>query len=160
MEEKRLYPSTQLIALLHPKVLKVYLYLLSWQNVKPVKIYLKRISDITKLSVRDIEIAIQSLIDNGLIQVRHNGVADVVFDKDGIMKYFDVPMKEIAAMELLPVSTNVTWNKPVKTKVDEIDDLSEEQMKQLILRLQASLNEKQQVKKLVNNSSFEDGLPY
>ena len=158
MEEKKLYPSTQLIALLHPKVLKVYSYLLGWQSIKPLKIYQKRLSKFTNLSEKDIEIAIQSLIDNKLIEVTYDGDFVVTFNREEALKYFAIPIDEVASMELLPVSTNITWNK--KEKTDSIEDMSEEQIKALLLRLQASLNEKQQVKKLIKNSTDKDDLPF
>ena len=141
MEQKRIYPSTQLVALLHPKVLKVYQYLLGWQNSKP-KVYQKQLSKVLKLSEKDIEISIQTLIDNKLIQVN-----DFEVSFNDISKYSEIPIQTVTDMELLPVSTEITWNKQTKTPIESIDDLTEDQMKLLILRLQASLNEKEQVKK-------------
>lgn len=154
MEQKRIYPSTQLIALLHPKVLKVYQYLLGWQNSKP-KVYQKQLSKVLKLSEKDIEISIQTLIDNKLIQVN-----DFEVSFNDISKYSEIPIQKVSDMEQLPVSTEITWNKETKSSMESIDDLTEDQMKLLILRLQASLNEKEQVKKLIKNHQEPTDLPF
>ena len=154
MEQKRIYPSTQLVALLHPKVLKVYQYLLGWQNSKP-KVYQKQLSKILKLSEKDIEISIQTLIDNKLIQVN-----DFEVSFNDISKYSEIPIQKVSDMEQLPVSTEITWNKETKSSMESIDDLTEDQMKLLILRLQASLNEKEQVKKLIKNHQEPTDLPF
>lgn len=159
MEEKKIYPSTQLIALLHPKVLKVYMYLLGWQSTKSLKIYQKNLAKYTKLSEKDIEISIQTLIDNKLIQVTYNGDFEVTFNREEPSKYFSIPIEEISSMELLPVSTSVTWNKQTFS-ANSIEDLTEDQIKALLLRLQVSLNEKQQLKKLVVNQEKTDDLPF
>lgn len=154
MEQKRIYPSTQLVALLHPKVLKVYQYLLGWQNSKP-KVYQKQLSKVLKLSEKDIEISIQTLIDNKLIQVN-----DFEVSFNDISKYSEIPIQKVSDMEQLPVSTEITWNKETKYSMESIDDLTEDQMKLLILRLQASLNEKEQVKKLIKNHQEPTDLPF
>ena len=154
MEQKRIYPSTQLVALLHPKVLKVYQYLLGWQNSKP-RVYTKQLSKVLKLSEKEIEISIQTLIDDKLIQVN-----DFEVSFNDISKYSEIPIQTVTDMELLPVSTEITWNKQTKTPMESIDDLTEDQMKLLILRLQASLNEKEQVKKLIKNHQEPTDLPF
>lgn len=160
MNKKIIYPSTQLVALLHPKVLKVYLYLLGWQNSKSLKLYTNQLAKATKLTEKDVEISIQSLIDNKLIQVKFNGEYEVTFNGEEAQKYYYYPIKDIVEMELLPVSTDITWNKEIKTKPDSIEEMTEDQMKALILRLQASLKEKEQVKKMIKTSNVKDDLPF
>lgn len=156
METKRIYPSTQLVALLHPKVLKVLLYLLGWQTSN-IKVYQKPLVKVLKLTERDVEISIQTLIDNKLIQLNE---LEVIFNREEINKYAEIPIKNISDMELLPVSTKITWNVETKTTPNEIEDMTEEQLKTLILRLQASLNEKEQVKKLIKNQQETTDLPF
>lgn len=153
MEEKRIYPSAQLIALLHPTVLKVYLYLLSWQKLN-TKAYVKPLSKVLKLSEKKVEISIQTLIDNKLIQV--NGY-EIILNREEALKYFEIPFTKVNEMDLLPISTEVTWTK--KSDFNSIEDLSESQIKTLILRLQASLNEKEQLKKLIKTAEPTD-LPF
>lgn len=158
MEKKFIYPSTQLIALLHPKVLKVFLYLLGWQHSKSVKVYPKTVAKFTKLSEKEVEISIQTLIDNKLIQVVNNDGFEVIFNREDMYEYFGIPIEEVPEMELLPVSTEITWNKA--TNITSIEDMTEEQIKSLILKLEVSLKEKEEVKKLIKNSTEKDDLPF
>lgn len=159
-KKNTLYPSTQLLMLLHPKVLKVFMYLLAFQNTEIIMIYPRQLSKSTKLTEKDVEISVQSLIDNNLIQVKHCDGYEVTFNEAEIKKYFKIPIKEAIGMELLPVSTEVTWNKQNSSTLETIEELSEEQIKLLLLRLQASLNEKQQIKKVVVTSNEKDDLPF
>ena len=160
MKKNFIYPSTQLIALLHPKVLKVYLYLLGWQNSEKLYFYQKQLSKATKLSEEDVEKSIQTLIDNNLIQLNYNESYEVILNFEESFKYSTIPIKEVFEMDLLPVSTEITWNKQKPKTIDAIEDLSEEQIKSLLLRLQASLQEKEQIKKMVKNATVKDDLPF
>ena len=156
MKNKFIYPSTQLIALLHPKVLKVFMYFIGWQSSKACKIYIKQLSKFTKLTEKEVEISIQTLVDNKLIQIKNNDGFEVDFNREKIMEYFKIPIEAIPEMELLPISKDITWN---KTSNDfSIEDMTEEQLKSLLLRLQVSLKEKELVKKIVKTST--DDLPF
>lgn len=160
MKTKFIYPSTQLIALLHPKVLKVYLYLLGWQNSEKLYVYTKNLAKAIKYTEKEVEISIQTLIDNNLIQLEYDNGYKVNFNIEEVLKYSTTPIKEIYAMEMLPVSTEITWNKETTSKLNSIEDLSEAEIKSLLLRLQASLQEKEQIKKMVKNSTVKDDLPF
>ena len=63
-------------------------------------------------------------------------------------------------MELLPVSTKITWNVKKDSSTDALEDMSDDKLKLLILRLQATLNERKQVKELVKNSTETTDLPF
>lgn len=155
---KKFYPSTQLIMLLHPKVLKVYMYLIGWRNSKVVKIYPNQIVKALKLTEKDVAIAVQSLIDNNLIQLKDD--YEVIFNIEEANKYFNIQIKEAEKMELLPVSTEITWNKKQTSSTDSLEDMSENQIKLLLLRLQATLEERKQVKELVKSSTETKDLPF
>lgn len=155
---KKFYPSTQLIMLLHPKVLKVYMYLIGWRNSKVVKIYPNQIVKALKLTEKDVAIAVQSLIDNNLIQLKDD--YEVIFNVEEANKYFNIQIKEAEKMELLPVSTEITWNKKQTSSTDSLEDMSENQIKLLLLRLQATLEERKQVKELVKSSTETKDLPF
>lgn len=155
---KKFYPSTQLIMLLRPKVLKVYMYLIGWRNSKVVKIYPNQIVKALKLTEKDVAIAVQSLIDNNLIQLKDD--YEVVFNVEEANKYFNIQIKEAEKMELLPVSTEITWNKKQTSSTDSLEDMSENQIKLLLLRLQATLEERKQVKELVKSSTETKDLPF
>lgn len=154
MKNKFIYPSNQLVALLHPKVLKVFIYLIGWQNAEVCKIYPKQLSKIMKLKEKEVEISIQTLIDNKLIQIENKD--ELVLNREEIAKYFNFKIADVQEMEQLPVSTDVIWNKTSNNS--SIEDMTEEQLKALILRLQVSLNEKEQVKKIVKTPTVD--LPF
>lgn len=158
MKNKFIYPSTQLVALLHPKVLKVYLYLLGWQNSKKLYFYPKQITKATKLTEKEVEISIQTLIDNNFIELKYDDGYEVIFNAEEAYKYATIPIKEVFEMELLPVSKDITWNKETSSNNISIEDMTEEQLKALVLRLQVTLKEKEQVKKIVKTQ--EDDLPF
>lgn len=160
MKKQFVYPSTQLIALLHPKVLKVLLYLLGWQNTDKLFFYTKSLSAVTKLSEKDIEISIQTLIDNNLIEVEYDNGYQVTINAEEFFKYSAIPIKDVYGMESLPVSTEISWTKKSASKINSIEDMSEEEIRALLLRLQVSLQEKEQIKKIVKNSTPKDDLPF
>ena len=118
-ERKRIYPSTQLISVLHPVVLKVYLYLLGWQSQKTIKIYTNQLAKVLKLKEKDVELAIQSLIDNKLINVKHNDSYEVTFNSDEVDNYFKTPLGVVSEMELLPIPKEATWNKETPKTVEK-----------------------------------------
>ena len=163
MKKKFIYPSTQLVMLLHPKVLKVFQYLLGWQNSDILYLYTKQLSRATKLTEKEVEISIQTLVDNKLIQLDYSQPLhgyQVTFNVDEVCKYSKTPIKDVFYMELLPISTEITWNKELNAKPNSIEDLTVEEIKNLMLRLEASLKEKEEVKKLIKNSTEKDDLPF
>ena len=155
---KNFFISTQLVMLLHPKVLKVYMYLLGWRNSKVIKIYPNQLTKALKLSEEDVAKAVQSLIDNNLIQLKDD--YEVVFNIEEANKYFKIPIRDVYDMELLPVSNEITWNKKQTSSTDALEDMSDDKLKLLILRLQATLDERKLVKKLVKNSTETTDLPF
>ena len=58
-------------------------------------------------------------------------------------------------------SDKITWNCTESPKSD-VEDMSEEEIQKMIMRLQVSLNEKKQMKKLVQTCEpkYEDDLPF
>jgi hypothetical protein len=154
-ERKRIYPSTQLISVLHPVVLKVYLYLLGWQSQKTIKIYTSQLAKVLKLKEKDVELAIQSLIDNKLINVKHNDSYEVTFNSDEVDNYFKTPLGVVSEMELLPIPKEATWNKETPKTVEK--EMSKDEMLKLLLKLQMALKEKEEEKE---TDDIMNALPY
>jgi hypothetical protein len=75
-------------------------------------------------------------------------------------KYFNIPIKDVIDGKGIQRAKNVTWNAQEVKKSDSIDDMDEEQIQRMILRLQASLNEKKQVKEMIKGSVPCDDLPF
>lgn len=156
MEEKKekVYMSNQLVCMLPPLACKVFCYILNWQNsTNTIKYYEKQYSKMMHLTVQEVEVAIQTLVDHKLLSV---GLVDqtwiLTINKQVVKKYFDVPMQTVHDHEGLKLSSEVTWNKVEKTEqmsMSAIDDMDEEQLKSMLQRLQIMLNEKQETKRLV-----------
>ena len=158
---EKFFISTQLVCMLNCESLKVLMYIYGWKTQEWVKYYPKQWSKFLHMEESEIERAIQTLIDRKIITISNDGNV-FMFRPNGkeIMKYVNVKLQSLHDVEGFKLAEVVTWN---QTKIVEnkktMDDLSEQEISALILRLQASLNEKKQVRKIVQNNN-EDLLPF
>lgn len=162
---KRIYPSQQLVCSLPPTALKVFIYLCGWQSQEFIKLFVKQMVKALKLTEEEVEIAVQTLSDTKLIDISRQGDVHMCqLNGEQIQKYFKIPFDKIMESNGIQLSTNVTWNKDVEKKNDDIEGMSESDLKRLLLRIEASLNEKQQMKKCVITNDVEnkeiDDLPF
>lgn len=156
METKeKVFLSTQLICMLPPMALKVMAYLINWQSQEWTKYFPKQWVKFLKMSEDEINVSIQTLIDNKLVNVQHDGDNWMLqVNKPQVRKYMEVPLQKVHDHEGFTMATFVNWNKTkVVEKKQDIEDMSKEQIEALILRLQASLNEKKEIEKLVKFAS-------
>lgn len=161
MDKERVYISNQLACMLPPTALKTLFYLISWQSQEQIKYFDKQFSKAMHLDKAEIEQAIQLLIDKELISAsRIDNHWVFVLEKKKIQSYFSVPMQKVYDHEGFKLPSEITWNKE-EQKSGDINDMSDDEMKRMILMLQARLNEKQQVKeKVVSMSNDSDNLPF
>ena len=164
MDKERVYISNQLACMLPPTALKTLFYLISWQSQEQIKYYQKQFAKTMHLDQAEIEQAIQLLIDKELIsasRIDNNWV--FVLEKKKIQSYFNVPMNKVVEHDGFKLPSEITWNKvDTNTKSNDVDDMSDDEMKRMIIMLQARLNEKQQVKEKVlsvSNNDY-DNLPF
>ena len=163
---KRLFPSTQLIVALEPRVLKTYLWICSWMIQGGVRYYSRQFSKATKLTEEEVERCIQSLIDYKLVDVTNTDQGFVFMPNiDQAKKYFEVPMGKVLESEGIKMAETATWNKEsAVVQKSKIEDMNAEQIQALIVRLQASLQEKELMKKFVKVASTPsekfDDLPF
>lgn len=158
-QTKRIYPSSQLVCALDSRVLKVLMWILGWQSQGSVKYYPKQFAKACKMTEDEVDLCIQTLIDIKLLDVsRIDQTWMLTPNGDRFQKYFDVPISKVIESDGIPMAKEVTWNVEEEPK-QEIADMSEQEITAMILRLQAQLNEKQQVKKLVKNNE-PDNLPF
>ena len=154
---KRVFPSTQLIVALDARVLKVYLWILSWSAKGDVKYYPKQFAKACKLTEEEVDKCLQSLINAKLIIPTNYGgegwMLSVNVEQN--QKYYSIPISKVIEGNGIPMAENVTWN-VVETK----DDESDEDLKRQILMLQARLNERQQMKKVVVTNNVVSDLPF
>lgn len=157
---KRIYPATQCICALPPIALKVYMYLLGWQSQETIKLYVKQIAKACKLTEEEVELAIQTLEDVHLIDIcKIDQTFCASINAEQTQKYYKIPIAKIMESDGIKMATEVKWNIEEAPKQD-IGDMSEQQIQSMILRLQAQLNEKRQVSKMVKNNDVVDDLPW
>ena len=160
METKRIYPSTQLIVALDSKVLKLYLWILGWSSKGDVKYYPKQFAKACKIEENEVDKCLQSLIDAKLITATNYGEGWMLsVNAEQNQKYYEIPLSKVLEGNGIQMADKVTW-KDVEKSQD--DDMSEDEMKRMLLMLQARLKEKQEVKKVVvpTVSNEVDNLPF
>jgi hypothetical protein len=156
---KRIYPSSQLVCALDARVLKVLMWVLGWQSQGSIKYYPKQFAKACKMTEDEVDLCIQTLIDIKLLDVsRIDQTWMLTPNGDRFQKYFDVPISKVIESDGIPMAKEVTWN--VAEPKEEIADMTEQQITAMILRLQAQLNEKKEVRKMIRNSEPTDDLPF
>lgn len=158
---KRIYPATQLIVALDPRVLKVYLWILSWSSSQgSVKYYERQFAKACKMTEEEVELCIQTLVDTKLIDISRVDQTWMITPNDEQnQKYYNIPISKVLEGSGIQMASNVSWNCDVEPKED-IADMSEQQITAMILRLQAQLNEKKEVKKMVASPNIPNDLPF
>ena len=162
---KRLFPSTQLMVALDSMVLKTYLWICSWMAQGGVRYYSRQFSKATKLTEDEVERCIQALIDCKLVDVTNTDQGFVFTPNvDQAKKYFEVPMGKVLESDGIKMAEKATWNKTTTVQKSKIEEMDAEQIQAMIYRLQASLQEKEQLKKFVKvtpspTEKFDD-LPF
>lgn len=159
-KSKRIFPSTQLIVALDAKVLKVYLWILSWSSSQgSVKYYEKQFAKACKLTEDEVDLCIQSLVDAKLIDIsRVDQTWIITPNEEQNQKYYQIPISKVLEGKGIAMADTVTWNAS-EAPTQDISDMSEQQIQAMILRLQASLNEKKQLKELIKDNVPND-LPF
>ena len=148
--KKRIYPSTQLIVALDAKILKVYLWILSWSaSAGSVKYYSKQFAKACKMEEDEVERCIQSLEDAKLIDISKIDQTWMIEpNAEQNQKYYSIPISKVLEGKGIQIADKVTWN--VEDKVEQPKkEMSTEQMRKMIQMLQVQLQEKEQVEKMV-----------
>ena len=162
---KRFYPSTQLMVTLDSRVLKTYLWICNWMALGGARYYSRQFSKATKLTEDEVERCIQALIDYKLVDVTNTDQGFLFTPNvDQAKKYFEVPIAKVFESEGIKMAETATWNKESAVVQKKIEDMDAEQIQAMIYRLQASLQEKEQMKKFVKvtpspTEKFDD-LPF
>lgn len=165
MDKERVYLSTQLLSVLPPIVLKVASFLCNWQNSpNGIMLYEHRFAKTLKMTDEEVRISIQTLINLKLIDLTNiDNKWKIEFNQTEWQKYYKIPMDKVIEHEGYKLANEVTYDKvDTNIKSNDVDDMSDDEMKRMILMLQAKLNEKQQVKEKVLSMSNNDydNLPF
>ena len=155
--------SSQLIALLPSVAVKLLSFMLMFQsNPKGVMLYEHRFARMLKITDEEVKLAIQTLINLKLIDLTNiDGKFRVEFNKEQFDKYFKVPIEKVLEHNGFQMATEVTYDKEVESpsKSKDFNDMSDGELRTLLLRIQASLNERDQLKdKVVSLKNDNDVL--
>ena len=155
---KRLYPSSQLLVALEARVLKTYLWILNWGG--SVRYFSRHFSKAIGISENKVERCIQALVDKKLVTVTNTEQGFLLTpNAEEHQKYFEIPLGQMLGCEKIKMADEATWNKESavikKPKIEdiEIDDMDDDQLEAVMIRLQASINERKQMKKFVKVTS-------
>ena len=145
-ERKRIYPSQQLVCALDAKTLKVLLWICGWGS--SVKYYAKQFAKACKMEEEEVELQIQTLVNANLVDVsKVDNVWIISPNAKTFQKYYEIPLSKVLEGNGIPVAKEISWN--CEAPKEDVSEMTEQQIRTMILRLQASLNEKQQMKKVV-----------
>ena len=160
-KSKRIYPSTQLIVALDARVLKVYLWILSWSSSQgSVKYYEKQFAKACKMTEDEVELCIQSLVDAKLIDIsKIDQTWMITPNEEQNQKYYQIPISKVLEGNGIKMAESVTWNAS-EAPTHDVADMTEQQIQAMILRLQAQLNEKKEVRKMVASNVDVNDLPF
>lgn len=163
---KRVTMPTQLVCALSPIPCKVMQYMCGWSSRPSIKLYIHQMARAMNLADEEVELAIQTLSNVNLIEIGKEGDTYVAkINAAQVQKYFEVPFQRIVESDGIQNATEITWNKTLEkpTSSIDVDDMSDADMKRMLLMLQARLNERAEVKKVTvtpENNKVDDGLPW
>ena len=159
--EKKAFVSTQLLAVLPPMALKTLMYICNWQNSpNGIMLYEHRFAKTLKMTEQEVRLCIQTLINLKLIDLtRIDGKWRIEINVDEFGKYLKIPMERVIEHEGYKMADKVEYEAVEENKPSSIEDMSDDELKRLLMRIEASLSERQQVKELVKTNVPSD-LPF
>lgn len=162
---ENVFMTQQLNCMLPALAVKVLNYLINWKKYDVIKYYPNQMTKFMHISEDELDRALQTLIDNRLIDTTSiDGIQGFILNKKKIMSYINVPMQKVHDTEGFKLADMATWNKALmdeKVALEEsgiLDNLPPHQIKRIINMLQVQLNEKEQVRKIVQNN--DNDLPF
>jgi len=159
--EKKAFVSTQLLAVLPPMALKTLMYICNWQNSpNGIMLYEHRFAKTLKMTEQEVRLCIQTLINLKLIDLtRIDGKWRIEINVDEFGKYLKIPMERVIEHDGYKMADKVEYEAVEENKPSSIEDMSDDDLKKLLMRIEASLSERQQVKELVKTNVQSD-LPF
>lgn len=162
-KSKKAYMNTQLCMVLPPTACKVMMYFILWQSGS-LKLYVNQLTKALKLNEEELQIAVQTLINNNLISIGDDKSVSV--NAEQVEKYMKVPFSRVMESDGIKLAKEVTYNKSNHKQAsnNDIEDMSESELRRLLLRIESSLIEKQQLSKCVVTAEPKnndiDSLPF
>ena len=112
------------------------------------------------MTEQEVRLCIQTLINLKLIDLtRIDGKWRIEINVDEFGKYLTIPMERVIEHDGYKMADKVEYEAVEENKPSSIEDMSDDDLKKLLLRIEASLSERQQVKELVK-TNVPNGLPF
>lgn len=161
--EKKIYLPMQLKALMPADMYKVLDVLVAFQKEGIVS-YSKRNAEFIHIDQSIADQAIQTAVDLKLLKPieKDGGIYKFRINEEVIKRAQEVNLKDIPGKNLIKLSTDITFKNEKKEEKTGIDIMSYEEMKKMLLMIQAKMKEHEEVKELVanNQEKEDDGLPF
>lgn len=167
MEEKKLFLPMQVKCLMPETMYKVIDLLFAFQKNGIVN-YSKRTCECLHIDVAIVEQCVQTGIDVGILTFieKDGGIFKFRINEEKIKKFRDIEWKDVPNIKMIGLSSDIKFkndNEEVKSS-SSFDNMSEEDMKRMILMMQARLKEREEVKNIVRLASeptdADLGLPF
>ena len=153
--KKKLIPM-QIIALLPPMVGKFFFMTWVLSKKKECNFYNSTTPKLFHMSQEDCDIALQTLIDNGLVTVTSSGEwykCVVNYDK---FKEFDYPFKELFDKDNIKQSTEVTFrNNKVEGIINQLTTSEKEEIVKRLVDELASSSDKDKKREIMDEMARE-----
>lgn len=130
--------------------------------------YSKRTCECLHIDVAIVEQCVQTGIDVGILTFieKDGGIFKFRINEEKIKKFRDIEWKDVPNIKMIGLSTDIKFkndHEEVKSS-SSFDNMSEEDMKKMILMMQARLKEREEVKNIVRLASeptdADLGLPF
>ena len=167
MEGKKTYLPMQMKCLMPDTMYKVIDSLFAFQKDGIVN-YSKKTCECLHIDVSIFEQCVQTGINVGILSFveKDGGIYRFKINEEGINKFRNIEWKDVPNIKMIGLATEVKFKsdaKPAKQST-EFEDMSEDDMKRMMLMLQARLKEREEVNKIVkfasDSTSDDDGLPW
>lgn len=162
MEEKKLFLPMQVKCLMPETMYKVIDSLFAFQKNGIVN-YSKRTCECLHIDVAIVEQCVQTGIDVGILTFieKDGGIFKFRINEEKIKKFRDIEWKDVPNIKMIGLSTDIKFkndHEEVKSS-SSFDNMSEEDMKKMILMMQARLKEREEVKNIVRLASEPTDAP-
>lgn len=156
METKKIYLPMQVKYLMPESMYKVIDALVVFQKEGIVS-YSKKMCEYLHMDEPIVEQCVQTAIDINLFTPidKNGGIFRFKINEDTVKKMNEIVLKDVNHIKLITLSTEIKFknNSSESKPASDFDDMSEEDMKKMILMMQARLKEREEVKKIVQFAS-------
>lgn len=167
METKKIYLPMQMKCLMPDTLYKVIDSLFAFQKDGIVN-YSKKTCECLHIDIAIFEQCVQTGINVGILSFveKDGGIYKFKINEEAISKFRNIEWKDVPNIKMIGLATEIKFknNSSESKPASDFDNMSEEDMKKMILMMQARLKEREEVSKIVQlacePTSNVDDLPW